>query len=55
MHTGLIYSFVARGSIVLAEYSPFNGNFNQVALECLNSGHFAAGNDLQQIQQQVLA
>lgn len=31
----LVYSFVARGTTVLAEYSPFTGNFNQVAVECL--------------------
>ncbi|KAF6254046.1 R-SNARE protein, VAMP72-family [Scenedesmus sp. NREL 46B-D3] len=32
----LIYSFVARNdNTVLAEYSPYHGNFNTVALECL--------------------
>jgi len=32
----LIYSFVARdGSTVLAEYTPYSGNFNTVAIECL--------------------
>eukprot|EP00878_Enallax_costatus_P007194 GHUV01007538.1.p1 GENE.GHUV01007538.1~~GHUV01007538.1.p1 ORF type:complete len:223 (+),score=61.72 GHUV01007538.1:317-985(+) len=32
----LIYSFVARHpSTVLAEYTPYHGNFNTVALECL--------------------
>ncbi|BBN19356.1 vesicle-associated membrane protein 72 [Marchantia polymorpha subsp. ruderalis] len=35
---GLIYCFVARGTgpgvVVLADYSPFEGNFNKIALEC---------------------
>ncbi|KAG1681167.1 hypothetical protein FOA52_015610 [Chlamydomonas sp. UWO 241] len=31
----LIYSFVARDAVVLAEYTPFSGNFNTVAIECL--------------------
>lgn len=31
----LIYSFVARGTSVLAEYTAFSGNFSQVATECL--------------------
>jgi len=31
----LIYAFVAQGTSVLAEYTPFHGNFNSVALECL--------------------
>lgn len=31
----LIYSFVARGTCVLAEYTPYSGNFNTVAIECL--------------------
>lgn len=32
----LVYSFVARQpSTVLAEYTPFHGNFSTVALECL--------------------
>lgn len=31
----LIYSFVARGTTVLAEYTPYSGNFNTVAIECL--------------------
>lgn len=31
----LIYSFVARGTTVLAEHTPFSGNFNTVAIECL--------------------
>lgn len=32
----LIYSFVARGKAVLAEYSAYAGNFNQVAVQCLD-------------------
>ncbi|KAG0484085.1 hypothetical protein HPP92_012177 [Vanilla planifolia] len=31
----LIYSFVARGTMVLAEYSDFMGNFIEIALQCL--------------------
>lgn len=31
----LIYSFVSRDTTVLAEYTPFTGNFTTVALECL--------------------
>jgi hypothetical protein len=31
----LIYAFVAQGTTVLAEYTPFHGNFNTVALEVL--------------------
>jgi hypothetical protein len=31
----LIYSFVAQGTAVLAEYTPYHGNFNTVALDCL--------------------
>ncbi|KAJ8539717.1 hypothetical protein K7X08_013969 [Anisodus acutangulus] len=31
----LIYSFVARGTIILAEYSEFTGNFNSIASQCL--------------------
>ncbi|MCD7445999.1 hypothetical protein HAX54_024703 [Datura stramonium] len=31
----LIYSFVARGTIILAEYSEFTGNFNIIASQCL--------------------
>lgn len=33
----LIYSFVARGTTVLAEYTSYHGNFNTVALECLQN------------------
>ncbi|TKY66089.1 vesicle-mediated transport [Spatholobus suberectus] len=31
----LIYSFVARGTVVLAEHTDFSGNFVEVALQCL--------------------
>ncbi|CAJ1797037.1 unnamed protein product [Sphenostylis stenocarpa] len=31
----LIYSFVARGTVILAEHTDFGGNFTEVALECL--------------------
>ncbi|CAN6725144.1 unnamed protein product [Malus baccata var. baccata] len=31
----LIYSFVARGSVVLAEYTEFTGNFSTIAAQCL--------------------
>ncbi|KAL8162885.1 hypothetical protein V2J09_014374 [Rumex salicifolius] len=31
----LIYSLVARGTVVLAEYTEFSGNFNSVATQCL--------------------
>ncbi|RXH79009.1 hypothetical protein DVH24_034216 [Malus domestica] len=31
----LIYSFVARGSVVLAEYTEFTGNFTTIAAQCL--------------------
>ncbi|XP_023006164.1 vesicle-associated membrane protein 722-like [Cucurbita maxima] len=31
----LIYSFVARGTVILAEYSDFSGNFTNVAFQCL--------------------
>ncbi|XP_042381111.1 putative vesicle-associated membrane protein 726 [Zingiber officinale] len=31
----LIYSFVARGTVILAEYTAFTGNFNSVASQCL--------------------
>ncbi|KXZ50451.1 VAM2/VAMP72 protein [Gonium pectorale] len=31
----LIYAFVARETTVLAEYTPYSGNFNTVAIECL--------------------
>ncbi|KAF8019465.1 hypothetical protein BT93_G0218 [Corymbia citriodora subsp. variegata] len=31
----LIYSFVARGTVVLAEYTEFGGNFTGIASQCL--------------------
>lgn len=31
----LIYSFVARGTVILAEYTEFSGNFNSIAFQCL--------------------
>ncbi|XP_038907074.1 vesicle-associated membrane protein 722-like [Benincasa hispida] len=31
----LIYSFVARGTVILAEYSDFSGNFTNIAFQCL--------------------
>ncbi|KAG4997134.1 hypothetical protein AAZX31_10G116900 [Glycine max] len=31
----LIYSFVARGTMILAEYSEFSGNFKTIASQCL--------------------
>ncbi|KAL3828357.1 hypothetical protein ACJIZ3_017159 [Penstemon smallii] len=31
----LIYSFVARGTVILAEYTEFKGNFNTIASQCL--------------------
>ncbi|KAH9536177.1 hypothetical protein CY35_17G093900 [Sphagnum magellanicum] len=31
----LIYSFVARGTVVLADYTPFSGNFSTIAEQCL--------------------
>eukprot|EP00879_Flechtneria_rotunda_P029339 GHRR01031710.1.p1 GENE.GHRR01031710.1~~GHRR01031710.1.p1 ORF type:complete len:140 (-),score=32.07 GHRR01031710.1:80-499(-) len=34
---GLVYTFVARDSTVLAEYSALAGNFRIVALECLQN------------------
>nr|GMD52795.1 Vesicle-associated membrane protein 727 [Ipomoea batatas] len=32
---GLIYSFVAKGTVVLAEYTPYSGNFSTIAVQCL--------------------
>ncbi|KAM1877961.1 hypothetical protein ACFX14_040003 [Malus domestica] len=34
-HRGLIYSFVAKGSVVLAEHTTFTGNFSTIAVQCL--------------------
>ncbi|KOM34428.1 hypothetical protein LR48_Vigan02g057800 [Vigna angularis] len=31
----LIYSFVARGTMILAEYTEFSGNFTTIASQCL--------------------
>ncbi|WOL08045.1 vesicle-associated membrane protein [Canna indica] len=31
----LIYSFVARGTVILAEYTEFQGNFTSIAAQCL--------------------
>ncbi|KAK2634878.1 hypothetical protein Ddye_029670 [Dipteronia dyeriana] len=31
----LIYAFVARGNVLLAEYTEFSGNFNSIAFQCL--------------------
>ncbi|MED6189394.1 hypothetical protein PIB30_095614 [Stylosanthes scabra] len=31
----LIYSSVARGTVIVAEYSEFTGNFADIALQCL--------------------
>ncbi|EPS71680.1 hypothetical protein M569_03080, partial [Genlisea aurea] len=31
----LIYSFVARGTVILADYTEFKGNFTSVAAQCL--------------------
>lgn len=30
-----IYSFVARGTMILAEYTEFTGNFPSIAAQCL--------------------
>ncbi|KAM7263222.1 hypothetical protein ACFE04_000905 [Oxalis oulophora] len=32
---GLIYSFVAKGSVVLAEHTSYSGNFSTIAVQCL--------------------
>ncbi|KAL6532633.1 hypothetical protein OROHE_014055 [Orobanche hederae] len=32
---GLIYSFVARGTLILAEFTEFSGNFIGIAAQCL--------------------
>ncbi|KAK9055657.1 hypothetical protein SSX86_026742 [Deinandra increscens subsp. villosa] len=31
----LIYSFVARGTVILSEYTEFTGNFTSIAAQCL--------------------
>jgi vesicle-associated membrane protein 72 len=33
----LVYSFVSRGDTVLAEHAAFSGNFDTVALQCLQN------------------
>jgi len=35
MVQGIIYSFVARGTTVLADYTAYTGNFSTVAIQCL--------------------
>ncbi|GKV39746.1 hypothetical protein SLEP1_g47471 [Rubroshorea leprosula] len=32
---GLIYSFVAKGNVVLAEHTSYSGNFSTIAVQCL--------------------
>lgn len=32
----LIYSFVAKGTVVLAEHTSFSGNFSTIAVQCLH-------------------
>ncbi|KAJ3674577.1 hypothetical protein LUZ60_005193 [Juncus effusus] len=34
-HMGMIYGFVARGTVVLAEHTEFSGNFKDLAADCL--------------------
>ncbi|GAB4855172.1 hypothetical protein Ancab_023799 [Ancistrocladus abbreviatus] len=34
-HRGLIYSFVAKGTVVLAEHTSYSGNFSTIAVQCL--------------------
>ncbi|KAG6583799.1 putative vesicle-associated membrane protein [Cucurbita argyrosperma subsp. argyrosperma] len=31
----LIYAFVARGTVILSEYTEYSGNFNSIAFQCL--------------------
>ncbi|XP_076958624.1 vesicle-associated membrane protein 721-like [Bidens hawaiensis] len=31
----LIYSFVARGTLILSEHTEFTGNFTEIAYQCL--------------------
>jgi len=31
----LIYAFVSRGTVILAEFTEFSGNFNSIAFQCL--------------------
>ena len=32
----LIYSFVAKGCVVLAEHTAYSGNFSTIAVQCLD-------------------
>ncbi|GAY54003.1 hypothetical protein CUMW_153270 [Citrus unshiu] len=32
---GLIYSFVSKGTVVLAEHTSYSGNFSTIAIQCL--------------------
>jgi vesicle-associated membrane protein 72 len=32
----LIYCFVAKGSVVLAEHTSYSGNFSTIAVQCLD-------------------
>lgn len=32
---GLIYSFAAKGTVVLAEHTSYSGNFSTIAVQCL--------------------
>uniref|UniRef100_A0A2P2K9V1 Vesicle-associated membrane protein n=1 Tax=Rhizophora mucronata TaxID=61149 RepID=A0A2P2K9V1_RHIMU len=32
---GLIYCFVAKGTVVLAEHTTYSGNFSTIAVQCL--------------------
>uniref|UniRef100_A0A7N1A826 Longin domain-containing protein n=1 Tax=Kalanchoe fedtschenkoi TaxID=63787 RepID=A0A7N1A826_KALFE len=32
---GYQYSFVAKGTVVLAEHTPYSGNFSTIAVQCL--------------------
>ena len=38
----LIYSFVARGTTVLADYTAYTGNFSVVAIQVLSVGYIHA-------------
>ncbi|KAJ1420947.1 Synaptobrevin [Sesbania bispinosa] len=31
----LIYAFISRGTVILAEFTEFSGNFNSIAFQCL--------------------
>ncbi|KAK4283992.1 hypothetical protein QN277_000886 [Acacia crassicarpa] len=32
---GLVYSFIAKGTVVLAEHTSYSGNFSTIAVQCL--------------------